>query len=102
MENPRLFWVPSVSPAAIAFYTGDKFPNWKGSILVGTLTSRELLRVIPGEPGQGERRISMLRELGLRVRDVQQGPDGLVYIATEMTVSGTTPDGMVLRIEPAP
>jgi glucose/arabinose dehydrogenase len=95
-------WIPSVSPAAIAFYTGDKFPSWKGSLLVGTLTSRELLRVYPGGPNEPERRFSLLRDLGLRIRDVQQGPDGLVYIATEMTVRGNNPDGMVLRIEPAP
>jgi glucose/arabinose dehydrogenase len=102
MENPRMSWIPSVSPAAIAFYTGDKFPSWKGSLLVGTLTSRELLRVYPGGPNEPERRFSLLRDLGLRIRDVQQGPDGLVYIATEMTVRGNNPDGMVLRIEPAP
>ena len=45
MENPRMFWVPSISPSSIAFYTGDKFPTWKGSLFVGALNGKSLIRV---------------------------------------------------------
>jgi glucose/arabinose dehydrogenase len=101
MENPRMFWVPSISPSSIAFYTGDKFPAWKGSLLVGALTTRRLLRVSFGNPSQDERRDALLVELDIRPRDVQQGPDGNIYIATERGAQGNTADGTILRIEPA-
>jgi len=101
MENPRIFWVPSIGPSAIAFYTGDKFPSWKGSLFVAALTSRELQRITFNEPGQAERRERLLVPLGMRIRDVRQGPDGYLYLATEVAMSGNVPDGMVLRIEPA-
>ena len=99
-ENPRMFWVPSISPSSIAFYTGDKFPAWKGSLLVGALTTRRLLRVSFGNPSQDERRDPLLAELEIRIRDVQQGPDGSIYVATERAMQGGA-DGTILRIEPA-
>jgi glucose/arabinose dehydrogenase len=82
------------------WYTGDKFPNWKNSLFVGALTTRMLLRVSFGQPSQAERREPVLRQLGLRIRDVQPGPDGFIYVATERSFGGTTADGTVLRIEP--
>jgi glucose/arabinose dehydrogenase len=106
LEMPRMFWVPVISPASIAFYTGDKFPQWKGSLFVGALTARQLQRVVIREPGRGaggqaEQRTPMLAELGMRVRDVQQGPDGLIYLATEVAYGSGKPDGALLRLEPA-
>jgi glucose/arabinose dehydrogenase len=100
-ENPRMFWVPSISPSSIMFYTGDKFPAWKNSVFVGALTTRRLLRVSFGNPSQDERRDSLLAELNIRIRDVQQGPDGNIYVATEVATGGDAADGTVLRIEPA-
>jgi glucose/arabinose dehydrogenase len=101
MDNPRMFWVPSISPSSIAFYTGDRFPNWKGSLFVGALTTRVLQRVSFGNPSQDERRELLLGPLGLRIRDVVQGPDGLVYVATELGRTPEANDGTILRIEPA-
>ena len=66
MENPRIFWVPSVSPAGMAFYTGDKFPEWKNDLLVGTLSGQHVERISFGKPGQAEPRQILLRELGVR------------------------------------
>lgn len=102
MQNPRMHWVPSISPSSIAFYTGDAFPEWKGSLFVGALTTRRLLRVSFGNPSQDERRDALLAPLGVRIRDVAESPDGLLYVATEMSTLGSnTGDGAVLRIEPA-
>jgi glucose/arabinose dehydrogenase len=101
MENPRIFWVPSISPSSIAFYTGDRFPAWKGSLFVGALNGLQLQRVAFNQPSQAEPREPLLTQLGSRIRDVRQGPDGLLYVATEQRFGGTTPDGTVLRIEPA-
>jgi glucose/arabinose dehydrogenase len=101
MENPRLFWVPSISPSSIMFYTGDKFPAWKGSLFVGALNGQQLVRVSFNQPSQAEPREALLKELGARFRDVRQGPDGLIYAATEQRFGGTAADGTVLRIEPA-
>jgi glucose/arabinose dehydrogenase len=100
MENPRMFWVPSISPSSIAFYTGDKFPSWKGSLFVGALNGLQLQRVSFNQPSQAERREPLLTALKVRIRDVQQGPDGCLYVATELAMRGTAADGTILRIEP--
>ena len=100
MENPRIFFVPSVSPSSIIFYTGDRFPAWKNALVVGELTTRQLQVILFDQPSQAERRVSLLSELGLRIRDVQQGADGNLYVATEMGLGGSE-DGTILRIEPA-
>jgi glucose/arabinose dehydrogenase len=100
MDNPRIHWVPSISPSSIMFYTGDKFPKWKDSLFVGALTTRQLQRVSFGQPSQAERREALLVALNIRVRDVQQSPDGYIYVATEQASGRGASDGMVLRIEP--
>jgi len=102
MDNPRMFWVPSISPSSIIFYTGDKFPAWKGNLFVGALNGQQLQRVAFNQPSQAERREPLLTQLSIRIRDVQQGPDGNIYVATEKRFGGTDADGTVLRIEPAP
>jgi glucose/arabinose dehydrogenase len=100
MDNARMFWVPSISPSSIMFYTGDKFPRWKNNLFVGALTTRQLIRVAFGQPSQAERREGLLIPLNIRVRDVQQSPDGYIYVATEGASGGNASDGMVLKIEP--
>jgi aldose sugar dehydrogenase len=100
MENPRMFWVPSISPSSILFYTGDRFPSWKGNLFVGALSGKQLQRVAFNQPSQAERREPLLTQLNIRIRDVQQSPDGLLYVATELTSAGNDPDGTILKIEP--
>ena len=101
MDNPRIHWVPSISPSSLMFYTGDQFRRWKNNLFVGALTTRQLQRIAFNQPSQAERREPLLLPLDIRVRDVQQGPDGFIYVATEQAIRGDVPDGMVLRIEPA-
>jgi glucose/arabinose dehydrogenase len=100
MDNPRMFWVPAISPSSLIFYTGDRFPDWKNNMLVGALNGQSLQRIAFGQPSQAERREPLLRQLNVRIRDVQQGPDGLIYVATELGSGGNTADGTILRIEP--
>lgn len=100
MENPRMFWVPSISPSSIVFYTGDRFPQWKGNLFVGALNGKQLQRVAFNQPSQAERREPLLTQLNVRIRDVRQGPDGCLYVATELASGGSNPDGTILRIEP--
>ena len=94
MEQPLMFWSPSIALSGMAFYTGDKFPAWKGSIFVGGLVGEQLQRIVFNLRGLPTRRDTLIRELGQRIRDVQQGPDGLLYVLTEEE------DGALLRIEP--
>jgi glucose/arabinose dehydrogenase len=94
MEDPVLFWVPSINPGNLVFYAGERFPAWRGDMLMAAM-SRTLLRVefdADGRPVSQER---MLTELGQRLRDVREGPDGLIYVLTDETA------GAMLRIEPA-
>jgi glucose/arabinose dehydrogenase len=100
MDNPRMFWVPSISPSSLLFYSGDRFKNWKGSMFVGALTARSLIRVSFNQPSQAERREVLLGPLNTRIRDVQLGPEGNLYVVTEQASGGTAMDGTVLRIEP--
>ena len=101
MDNPRIFWVPSISPSSLTFYTGDKFPKWKNSLFIGSLTQQQLIRMSFNQPSQAERREGLLIPLQMRIRDVQQSPDGYIYVATERRSGGNDADGTVLRIEPA-
>ena len=100
MDGPRMFWVPSISPSSLIFYTGDRFKGWKGSMFVGALNGKSLVRVSFKQPGQAERRETLLVPLGVRVRDVQEGPDGNLYVCTELESHGPQADGTVMRIEP--
>ena len=101
MDNPRMFWVPSISPSSLLFYDGDRFKGWKGSMFVGALTTRSLIRVSFDQPSQAERREVLLGPLNTRIRDVQLGPDGNLYVVTEQASGGAAADGTILRIEPA-
>ena len=93
LEQPVYYWDPSIAPAGMTFYSGDKFPKWKGNLLVGALKFRLLSRLtLKGEQITGEER--MLEGLDERIRDVRQGPQGYIYLLTD---SG---DGRIIRIEP--
>ena len=93
MEQPVYYWDPVIAPSGMTFYTGDAIPGWKGSILIGSLTPGGLVRLeLSGERVVKEERY--LADLRERFRDVQQGPDGLVYVVTD------SPNGRVLRIGP--
>jgi glucose/arabinose dehydrogenase len=102
MEPPALFWMPSIGVTGMTFYTGDRFPAWRGNAFVGGLREGEiprtgqLQRIVFNEAWQELRRESLLRDLHQRIRDVRQGPDGLLYVLT------AEDDGAVLRIEPGP
>lgn len=81
-EQPRYYWDPVIAPSGAQFYTGDLFPPWKGSLFVGALKERRLVRlVIEGDRVRGEEHL--LSERGQRVRDVREGPDGALYIVTD-------------------
>jgi glucose/arabinose dehydrogenase len=94
MEQPWLFWSPSISTAAITFYTGDRFPQWKGNIFVGGLIGEQLHRIVLSPSGLPTRRQPMLTELKQRIREVEQGPEGLLYLLTDEE------SGALLRLEP--
>jgi len=95
MEEPFTYYKPSIAIAGMTFYTGDKFPEWTGDLFAGGLAGRQLSRVIFNPQDLESRRQVLLSELGQRIRDVKQGPDGFLYVTTDMQ------DGAVLRIEPA-
>jgi glucose/arabinose dehydrogenase len=87
MEDPLRWWVPSISPCGLAFYTADKFPGWKGSIFTGALSNNALFRI----EVEGDRYVREERLLVDRlpfIRDVRQGPDGLLYLVTEADDGG--------------
>ena len=93
LEQPLLFWSPSIALSGMAFYTGDRFPEWKGSIFVGALVGTQLQRIVMNTRGLPIRRDPLLYELRQRIREVRQGPDGLLYLLTDEEF------GALLRIE---
>jgi glucose/arabinose dehydrogenase len=101
IEPPLVIWVPAIAVAGMTVYTGDKFPAWKGNVFVGGLTegripgTGHLQRIVFNERTEEIRRESMLREFRQRIREVREGPDGLLYVLTDED------DGALLRIEPA-
>jgi aldose sugar dehydrogenase len=94
LEQPVKHWTPSIAPSGMAFYTGDLFPAWKGSLLVGALKDQMLVRLtLDGEKVTGEERL--LQGLRERIRDVRTGPDGAIYLVTDNSA------GRVLKVVPA-
>jgi len=81
MEQPLFYWVPSIAPSGMAFVTSNKYPNWKGNLLVGSLKFEYLERLVL-ENGKIVKREKLLEKVG-RVRDVAEGPDGFIYVAVE-------------------
>ena len=94
LEQPAHYWDPSIAPSGMTFYTGDKFPAWKGNLFVGALKFQLLARLeVDGNRIVKEERL--LEDMGERIRDVVQGPDGYLYLLTDED------DGRILRLEPA-
>jgi glucose/arabinose dehydrogenase len=102
IEQPLVLWVPSIAPTGIAVYTGDKIPAWKNNLFVGSARIGEiprtggLERVVLNDKLEEVRRERLLGDLHQRIRDVRQGPDGLLYVITDED------DGALLRIESTP
>jgi glucose/arabinose dehydrogenase len=100
MEQPTIVWLPSIAPSGLTFYTGDRFPGWKGNLFVGSLMvgrierTGHVERVVLNEAGEEIRREAILTELRQRIRDIRQGPDGMIYVLTDEA------EGALLRIEP--
>ena len=97
MESPLTYWVPSIAPSGLAIYTGDRFPKWRDNLFSGALAHRDvgmqLYRIdLTTSPLHIE---PMLKPLGHRIRDVRQGPDGLLYLLTDEG------NDRLLRIEPS-
>jgi aldose sugar dehydrogenase len=93
MEAPLHYWVPSIAPSGMAFYTGDKFPRWRGDLFVGALKDSMLVRLrLQGERVVREERL--LRGTIGRIRDVRIGPDGLLYLLSDEE------EGVLARLEP--
>ncbi|GAB1716889.1 MAG: glucose sorbosone dehydrogenase [Nitrobacter sp.] len=94
MEQPIKYWVPSIAPSGMAFYTGTLFPAWQGSLFTGALAGRMLVRLsLKGNAVTGEERL--LQNLNERIRDVRQGPDGALWLLTDNAA------GRILRVSPA-
>ncbi|HEY8519966.1 MAG TPA: PQQ-dependent sugar dehydrogenase [Gammaproteobacteria bacterium] len=101
-EQPLILWIPSIAPTGMTVYTGDRFPAWKGNLFVGSARRGEiprtggLERVVLNDNLEELRRESLLTDLHQRIRDVRQGPDGLLYVVTDED------DGALLRLSPSP
>ncbi|MES9965769.1 MAG: PQQ-dependent sugar dehydrogenase, partial [Sedimenticola sp.] len=94
MAQPIYYWDPSIAPSGMMFYTGDRFPQWKDNLFVGSLKFQLLVRLeVEGEKVLQEERL-LKGELG-RIRDVRNGPDGYIYLLTD------SPNGQLVRLEPA-
>src|SRR5690606_9480367 len=102
VEAPLVVWLPSIAPTGLASYDGERFPAWKGDLVVRGGGGGEipgtggLVRVVFNERMQELRRETLLAPLRQRIRDVREGPDGLLYLLTDED------DGALLRISPAP
>lgn len=93
MEQPLYYWDPSIAPSGMTFYTADRAPQWRGNLFVGALAGRHLARlVLDGEEVTAEEQL--LTDLNERIRDVEQGPDGAIYVATDSA------NGRVIRVMP--
>jgi glucose/arabinose dehydrogenase len=93
MAQPVHYWVPSIAPSGMAFYSGDRFPKWRGDLFVGALRDRMLVRLrLDGEKVVKEER--MLQGVLGRIRDVRTGPDGFIYVLTDEN------PGVLARLEP--
>jgi aldose sugar dehydrogenase len=95
LEQPVIYWTPSIAPSGLAVYRGDKFPAWQGDLFVGALAFKHLRRVHLDERGNVVDQEQLLNDLNWRIRDVRSAPDGFLYVCTDET------DGRVLRLEPA-
>jgi aldose sugar dehydrogenase len=91
---PLVDWTPALAPSGMAFYTGDRFPNWRGSVFNGGLASQQIRRVV-FDGTEAVHQETLLADYGARIRDVREGPDGYLYFLTD------GPNGVLGRLEPA-
>jgi glucose/arabinose dehydrogenase len=94
VEPPVTIWVPSLGLSGLAFYTGDRFPAWKGNLFAGGLSGLSVQRIVFTDRGPIGRE-TLILELRQRVRDLRAGPDGFLYVVTDANPGG------ILRIEPS-
>jgi aldose sugar dehydrogenase len=94
MEDPKVVWTPSIAPSGLAFYRGDRFPAWQGDLFAGGLVSQDVRHIDLDANGNVVSQQSI--DIGQRVRDVRQGPDGLLYVLTDAQ------NGQLIRLEPKP
>ncbi|MEM8604194.1 MAG: PQQ-dependent sugar dehydrogenase [Cyanobacteria bacterium P01_H01_bin.121] len=92
MIDPQVIWTPSIAPSGLAVYRGDRFPEWQGNLFAGGLVSQDVRRLVVDDSGTITDEIAI--PIGQRVRDVQQGPDGLLYILTDER------NGQLIRLQP--
>lgn len=103
ITRPHLSYVPSIAPGGLVFYTGDKFPAWKGNLFIAGMRMGEtprtghIQRVVFNDKWESVRNEMLLTDLHQRIRDVEQGPDGYLYAITDEGV-----DSVLLKIEPGP
>jgi len=95
IEPPVHYWVPSIAASGLIFYTGERFPRWQGSAFVGGLASQQLSRLEMDGNRVVREEVLLKDVLNQRVRDVEQGPDGFIYLLTDEG------NGKLLRVEPA-
>jgi len=101
LEAPFMYWVPSIAISGLTFYTGERFPAWRGNAFVGAMMAGRtrgtghVQRLTFNEQGRPIQREPLLLELRQRIRDVRTGPDGLLYVLTDEN------QGVLLRVEPA-
>ncbi len=92
MQDPKTVWTPAIAPSGLMVYRGDRFPQWQGHLFAGGLVSRDIRRIEVDADG------TVINEtpiaIGQRVRDVRQGPDGLIYVLTD------DPNGQLIRLQP--
>lgn len=92
LVDPKTVWTPAIAPSGLTVYSGDRIPQWKGNLFAGGLVSRDIRRIELDLSGKVINQQEI--EIGQRVRDVRQGPDGLLYVLTD------EPDGKLIRLEP--
>jgi aldose sugar dehydrogenase len=95
LEQPVIYWTPSIAPSGLAIYRGDKFPAWQGDLFVGALAFKHLRRLHLDARGNVVQQEELLNDLNSRIRDVRVAPDGFLYVCTDED------DGRVMRLEPA-
>ena len=93
MVDPLIVWTPAIAPSGLLVYQGDRFPQWQGDLFAGGLVSREIHHIDLDDAGAVIAEIPI--PIGQRVRDVRQGPDGLIYVLTD------EPNGRLIRLEPS-
>ena len=93
MQQPVYYWVPSIAPSGMTFYNADQFPAWRGNLFIGSLKFRLLVRLeLDGNKVAREERL-LKDKLG-RIRDVQAGPDGYIYLLSDQK------NGKLVRLQP--